>query len=314
MNGTVAWRQLDYWDIVARSLRVTWHNKSLWVFGFLVSLGGGNVLNWSEDFGRPTRDYLTTHLAVLALAVVLLVIIWLVLFVVSIISKGALVAGTHDTDAGSPPTLGQAWARGMRSFWGLLAFVAIGLLAFLVVSLICAIPIVLPLAAGVPGIAIAILIGALLVIPYLAFLFALAFTITYAERAYILEGKGITESLGAGWELMRSCLWKSFVVWLIGFVSDLVFVTALIISLLIMAIPFVLIGLGNVVLGMAIGIPIGVVFVCLATGAYGTYKYALWTIAYGELAGVAAKPPAPDGGAQTSPGNAQDGSTERRSW
>jgi len=309
--------RVDYWDIVARALRVTWRSKPLWVFGFLVSLGGGNVLNWSERVGAPVRDYLTMHVGVLVLAVVLVVVVWLALFVISIISRGALVGGTRDADAGARVALGDAWACGVRRFWGLLGLLAFGVAAFLVVSVILAVPLVLPIAAGAPGIAISIVIGALLAIPYLAFLVVLALTIIYAERAYVLAGVGFQESLAIGWSLMRRCLGQSLLVWLIALLSDVIFFLALVVILAVIAVPFVLIGLASAVVGLILGIPVGIVFVCVATGAYGTYKYALWTIAYRELAGSVAGPPVPlacggEGGASVE--TAADELPERRSW
>ncbi len=292
-RGMTSVVRLDCWDIVQRSLRTVWKYKFLWIFGFFVSIGGGGASNIAEEAGPAVRDFFMEHVEILVLVIVGLVILWLVLFVVNLISKAALIGATADADRGRDITLRGAWNEGLRAFWRMLGLLVIGVIAFLFVSVVCAIPIVLPLAAGAPGITIAVLIGAILLLPYLAFLFLLAFTITYAEREVVIERAGLGDALRTGWELTKQFFWMSLMVWLVMLLSGIIFAVGLVLVLLVLAVPFVLIGLVNLVAGLALGIPVGIVVVAVATGARGTYGYSVWTLAYMEL--KKGLPPAPTG-------------------
>jgi hypothetical protein len=283
--------QTDYWGIVTRSLRMTWDHKFLWFFGFFAASSGGSVVNWGEEGAQNIKDFFLAHLELLVLIVMGLVILWLVLLVMGIISKGALIGSIASIDRGEPVRFEGAWRRGLRSFWGLLGIVLSGLLAFLVVSGICAAAVLLPIAGGAAGVALAIVIGAVLLLPYLAFLFALTFTIIYAERTYVVRGTRVGEALAEGWRMTRAFPGKSLVMWLVSFASGMAFFIGLAILLLAVALPFILIGLANLVLALVIGIPIGVIIVVLASSMFSTYDHALWTLFYVDLVRTSEPPP-----------------------
>jgi hypothetical protein len=284
-------RQTDYWGIVTRSIRITWDHKFLWFFGFFAASSGGSVLNWGEEGAQGVRDFFLAHLELLVLIVTGLVLLWLIFFVMGVISKGSLIGSIAAMNMGEGVGFEDAWRKGLRSFWGVLGIGLSGLLAFLVVSGICVVAVVLPIAGGAPGIAIAVFIGAVLLLPYLAFLFALTFTIIYAERTYVIRGTRVFEALAEGWRLTRLFPGKSLLMWLVSFLSGMVFFIGLAVVLLAVALPFILIGLSNLVLALVIGIPIGVVIVVLASSAFSTYDHALWTLFYIELATMDEPPP-----------------------
>jgi hypothetical protein len=284
--------RIDYWDILQRSIRIAWENKILWVFGFFASATSGNLMSWVDE-GRPfIREFFESRPEVIILAIAGIVFLWLVLFVMSLISTGALVGSVKDLREGQRATFERAWNHGLKAFFGILALALIAVVAFLAVTLVCVVAVVLPLVAGVPGIVISVLIGAILLVPYLAFLFLLAFTITYAERAYVIEGEGILEALQAGWELTRAQFWKSMVVWLMMLLASLVFGLTVVLALLVLAVPFIIIGIANVTAALIFGIPIGLAFLIVVTGAFGTFVYSVWTLAYYDLKALM-PPPVP---------------------
>jgi hypothetical protein len=274
---------IDYWGIVNRALRIVWRHKILWFFGFFASMSGGTVFNWSRHGSPWVRDLLLMNLGLLALAVMAVVILWLVFFVMNIISVGGLIRGASNADRGGDVSFEGAWRAGLKAFWRLLGLTLLALLAFLIVTAACVIPIVVSAIAGPAGIAIAILIGAVLLLPYLAFVFGLAFTVIYAEREVVLADARLFDAIAAGWRLMSERLWQTFMVWLVMLLSGIAYTVGLVIVLLVVAIPFVIIGLTNLLAALVIGIPIGAAIVIVASGAYGTYSYAVWTLAYEDL-------------------------------
>jgi N-acetylmuramic acid 6-phosphate etherase len=299
---TLSAPRIDYWAVVFRSLRIVWDRKFLWFFGFFASVNGGTVLNWTAE-GRPwLRDYVTARLDLMVVVVAGGVVVWLALFLMNLVSRGALIAGASVADRGADAAFGQTWSAGLSVFPRMLALVVVALLAFLAVSAICAAPIVLSLGGGVPGIVIALVIAAVLAVPYLACVFLLAFTITYAERAVVLENARVLDALGAGWGLARDFFWTSMVVWLIMLLSSFVFTVGLVVALLVLAVPFILIGLVNLTTALLLGIPAGLLFLCPVVGAFGAYQYVVWTLVYrgltsgrGAVGGVRGEgPPAPE--------------------
>jgi hypothetical protein len=284
---------IDYWDLVTRSLRIAWKYKFLWFFGFFAaSGGGGNSTGWREESAPWLRDFFTTHPYAFVMLIMAIVILALVFIVMSVICTGGLIRSSSMANRGEPISFSQTWRAGLSTFWRLLGLSVLAVVALFAVSIACAVPIVLSVMGGAPGIAIALVIGAILFLPYVAFLFILTFTVTYAEREIVLGGADIFSAIRAGWELARAWIGKSLMVWLVMLLSGLAYTMGLVLVLLVIAIPFVLIGIGNLFLALVLGIPIGIVIIVVASGWYGTYSYSVWTLAYEQLKGASA----PDAG------------------
>lgn len=277
--------RIDYWDIVSRSVRTAWRYKFLWFFGFFASSGGGNFGNWGDEGGEWVRDFFLRNPMLLVLIVMGAVLLGLILFIMNIICTGGLIRSTSAADRGHLISFSQTWKAGLSTFWRILGVTILAILTMLVITALCGVPIVLSLLGGAPGIVIAVLIGAILFLPYIAFLFLLAFTVIYAEREIVLQDVGVFDALKAGWELTKQHFWKSMMVWLVMLLSGLIFVLGLIIALLVLAIPFVVIGIANLFAGLVLGIPVGIAFIIVASGAVTTYSYSVWTLAYETLKG-----------------------------
>ncbi len=289
---------MDYWGLVTRSFHILWKYKFLWFFGFFATAGGGssgNLAEWSENSAPAIREWMLPRLEVIALVVMVLTVLWFAFFVMGLLSRGALIGSIAHAEREHDIRFGHAWSIGIRNFLKMLALLVLGFIAFAIGGLIFAVPVVLPLFGEAYAVSIAI--GLLLLLPFLAFCFALAFTVTYAEREAVLRNQGIFASLGTGWELTRKYFWQSMVVWLVSLVSGLVFALCIIAALVILAVPFILLGLLSPVFALAIGIPIGLVAILVISGALGTYDYSLWTLAYIRIRdhhdGLDAQPPSP---------------------
>ena len=274
---------MDYWDLVSRSVRLAWKHKFLWFFGFFASASGGNLGQWTEEGGEWVSNFFLQHIGLLLVIVVAVVVLWLAFFIMNIISTGGLIRSVSNADRGRPISFGGTWSAGVTTFWRLLGLTVLAVLTFLVVTAACAVPVILSLLGGAAGVAIAVLIGAVLFIPYIAFLFLLAFTVTYAEREIVLFGADVFDAIREGWQLTKRFFWKSMVVWLVTLVCGLVYGLGFVIALAILAVPFVLIGMANLAAGLILGIPIGLAFIAIASGAITTFSYSVWTMAYERL-------------------------------
>ncbi len=275
----------DYWGAVSGALSIAGRYRFLWFFGFFAASGGGGGAgtNWSEDAAPWAQNYFMERPEVLILIVLALVVVGLAFFVMGIISRGALIGSVGLAVSGSRPSFSEAWSLGLRYALPLFGLVVLAILAALLVTAICAISVLLPIAAGAPGIAIAVVIGVVLFFPYLAFLIALALTVTYAERAIVLENAPFLDAISAGWSLVRSRVGESLVYWLIGLLAGLIFTVGIVFILVVVGAPVFILGTQDLVAALAVGIPVGFVIMALANGVFGTYFYSYWTLAYLNL-------------------------------
>ena len=297
-------RSIDYWGIVTRSAGIAWNNRFLWFFGFFAASGGGgggNTMNWKDHGLDEVRDFFVSHIGVMIAVIMGLVLLWLALFILNIISKGALLSCISRADDGERIRFEEGWHAGVRAFWGMFGIAVAAFIVFLVVTTVCGLAVVLPLMGGAAGIAVGIFIGAILFIPYIVFLFLLTFTVIYAEREYVIRGVRVADALSAGWELTRSCFRQSLMMWLVSVASAMAFFISLLIAFLAIAMPFILIGIASPVAGLMLGIPVGLVVLVLAVSAYSTYDHSLWTLMYRDLTGLSSavsvvemEPPAPE--------------------
>lgn len=280
-------RGTDYGGVINAALSMAWRYKFLWFFGFFAASGGGGGggSGWSEDAGPWVRDFFMQRTEVLVLIILGLVVLALVLIAMSVISRGALIGSAGRAAVGGRPTFGGAWSIGLKNALPIFALAILSILLVLLVTAICAIPIVLSVMGGAPGIAIAVIIAVILFLPYIAFLLAVALTVTYAERALVVDGLSFFDAIGAGWTLLRSKIGESLLFWLIGLLAGIVYTVGLIFVLLVVGTPIFILGTQNLVAALAIGIPVGIIIIAVSSGLYGTFSYSYWTLAYLELKG-----------------------------
>jgi len=277
----------DYWGVVNAAFQIVGRYKFLWFYGFFAASGGGGSGggNWSEDASPWVESFFAQRLELLVLIILGLVVVALVLIAMNIISRGALIGSAGMIASGDRPTFGEAWKMGLRNALPIFGLMILSIIVVLLVTAVCAIPVLLPIAAGAPGIAIAIVIAVVLLFPYLAFMIALALTVTYAERAIAVDGLPFIDAIAAGWSLLRSKVGESLVFWLIGLLAGIIFTVGIIFILVVVGTPLFILGTQNLVAALAIGIPIVFVIMALANGLYGTFSYSFWTLAYLNLKG-----------------------------
>lgn len=244
---------MDYGRLIRRAVNVVWEHKFLIVLGILVALGGGggSSINYNFgggdfDFGQGTQPQTPPDfpqmpelppevgvalggiavLAVLLFCVAL--IVGLILFAVSTIARGGLIAGVEDIEEGQPTSLGQAWSAGWQRVWTLLG-----------VNILPAIPAVLLAFIGVvmgvgavglsqmfgPRVAVGGAVAAVL-IPLACVLIPIALVLTllrtFANRAVMLEGLGVMASYGRGWSVLLDNLGSAFVLFLLQILINVV--------------------------------------------------------------------------------------------
>jgi hypothetical protein len=300
---------MDFGRTLSRAWEITWRWKVLWILGFLAALGQGTGANSSYQFssqdvgygGFPNINAQALEGLIIAFAC-LAVIVGIVLWVLSVIARGGLIAGVAQVEAEGSTAFRRAWAVGVKKFWTLFG---IGFLMAVPMLIVVAVMIlgILLLAGGLAltglrgsGDAAAPAIGGALacICPSVCLLIILAIVLgqirIYAERAAILEDRGWIDAFVRGWQVLKANLGSTVVLWIIFLVLGLVIaaVTALLMAPLIVPIaamfsaqannasnwllvPICGMGLLATILGAIIG--------AIVT----TFTSATWTVAYGQM-------------------------------
>ena len=275
---------MDYGRLVKRALEIMWKFKYLWVFGFFLEFGaggGGWVGNLPEKIRLPVGDFLS---GVLVGAILILVMVGFVVFllflIMYLISQGGLIHCVWQIENGKHPTLRDGWNAGIKNFWRVLG-ISIMVLIFILASAIVTIG---PFIALILAFKLIGVISGIILFPLFLVLFLGIILIDlYATRACVIEEKGVFDSLADGWEMLKSNVVYSLVVGLIGIGSTMVYVLGFVTVGLLLALPFVALGLINLFLGIFLGVIVGLIYIGVASALWGTYIDSVWTLAYLEM-------------------------------
>lgn len=314
---------MDYIGILKRAASITWNNKVLWLFGFLVVLfegGGGSGNNgggmsgyrWPGEStgGRgmgqmpnwnwPNVEFSPGLVAAMVVAGLLLVVLVVML---NMVSNAALMGLVRDVDGGQRAGVRRGFSLGFRrflSYFGVNFVVSVpaGLLTIGLVLLGCA-PLLLLLARSMPATAAGVALTVILMIPIGLFLLALWTALTilleFFLRACVLERQGVSGSLSRGWDAFSSNVGRSLAMAL------LLFGCGILLALLMIPLGIGLIG-GTVMaavlawgfthsigwtvgVGLALGIP-SILFLSFLGGIYKSFTSGAWTLAYLRMAGL----------------------------
>jgi hypothetical protein len=319
---------VEYGEIIGGAWRMTWRNRGLWLLGLFAGGASGSCSGTSFNSGPPTGSESTgafgpsldTYVEAIVAGIaailpflivigVILAVIWLAFWLLSVACTAAVIAGGDEAAAGRPVSLGAAWSRGSSAFgrlfslqlmWLVLWIVVIGSILLLTINSLPSQP--RPAAAWLRW--LFNLLGVLAVVSILGSL--LSIVLAYAQRAIVLDGAGALDAIGAGTRLVRQRLGTSLLVWLIGLALAIGGGIAVVIALILVALPTLLVGailgfLANLagVSGLAVtfGLLALILVVALVIGSavLNTYLWHYWTLAYlrltGALATAAAPPP-----------------------
>jgi hypothetical protein len=322
---------MDFGATISRAIRVTWDHKVLWILGFLAALGSGgagnvgnspqstfrfgdgngNVPPWMQGFiDNPGAIY-----AGLTVFACLIVVISIILFVISLIARGGLIAGVEQVETGGNTTFGRAWSVGTNRFWHMLGLNILIALPIIVLVIILGVAfggtIIAAVAAGTSASgrgsgndgALASLIGGGIAI--LCCLFCIVFLYgllaqaiqTFGERAIVLENAGITASISRAWAVFRANLGNIILLALIMLFISIVFgiITGAVLAVILvptMAPIFVAmtqngtLEAGSTILAI-FGLIVASIVGAIINALYVAFNSATWTLAYRQFTGAA---------------------------
>lgn len=283
---------MDYGNLLQRAWTLVWEHKYLMGLGILAALGGSGVatpnasyqLSDEEAQGllnlSPQTGQFEPWMGLAAGAMIALIgfflVIGLLVWAVSTVARGGLIAGVDTHERGGISSFGVAWLAGWQRIGTL---IGIGLVPLIPVILLSMVGIAVggllymtravvqggPAVGGMGGVATA-MVGLLCIGVPIAL--ALALLSTFANRACMLEETGVWASYQRGWSVLRANLGGALILFLLQ------------------------IGI-SVGLGILLLIPGIVVALCcllwplmlLVEGAITAYFSTVWTLAWREWTG-----------------------------
>lgn len=237
---------MNYMDTLKRGWQITWNNKWLWLLGFLAALGGGGGFssgsNYSMDSGSvapgTTPNIEPGMIAAIiggaALLFCVFFIVGILLWLVSLASKGGLIKSVAELDRGGTSSFGRAFRQGWAK---LLPLVGMTLLLFSVVIILAIImsigfagTLAAALAAGASADSNALmgLVGTagLVFLCLLCLLVPLSLVLSliypFAYRGIMLRDLRVMDSIRHGWRVLRENLGEILLLGLIFFVVNFI--------------------------------------------------------------------------------------------
>ena len=231
---------MEYSNILNRSANIVWQNKFLIALGFLASLGsgsfggGGGASNGNGN-AQPFPE-LGDEIAALAVGLILalvcvLFIVGIVLWAISTIARGGLIASVDSIESGEKSSFRQAWSAGWDKVWTLLG-----------IGFIPAIPGLILFVGGVvalgayggitaligeefgslfwtTGLGITLIVLACIVVPVVLVLSILR---NFAERACMLENLGVIDAYRRGASVLMANLGEAIILFVLQIVIFIV--------------------------------------------------------------------------------------------
>jgi hypothetical protein len=267
---------MDYAKLITKSLQTAWKYKYLWLFGFFLE-----VLDGGNNFRHSRSDW---HIdpGLIILIVFAALTLFLILWLIAILSEGALIHGVSRIEAGKKTGLSDCFKAGIKWFprlFGIIFLATIGMIAVIFGSALFLVP---AFAAHVG----AGIVAAMFIVPFMIVLTFIIISIeAWAVRFVVLQDKSWTEGIEYGWHMLKTNVGKTIGIALSSVLVQIITVIVIVLCMAFLAIPFVLMGLANLWLGLIPGIIVGGIILILLTGYLGVYGSSLWTYAFMEMTG-----------------------------
>lgn len=298
---------MDYQALLKKAFEIVWKNKFLWFFGFLAGgVGGGfNFPSSSFNSGGSTNPsqmngqmstqvqafnkFLSDNLSWIIGLAIFFVILGLVFFVLSIISRGALYGTIKKIVKGEKTGIKDGFLIGWHKFWRILGIsVLLFLIIFLPIMFFVGLAILLAIYKIWFVFGFVIFLGIVGII-VLGVLISLIVNFIYCYA--VLGDKKAVLSIKSAYALFK-LNWKSVgLTYLVMIAVNIVAGIALMMVVLAVGLPLFLLGLSlyatlNLSAVIAYAVVVGLlmmIFLMALGGAIGAFNASVWTLVYLKL-------------------------------
>jgi hypothetical protein len=281
---------MDYGQIIKQAWEIAWRRRYLWLFGLVLGLGGGGSFPGNTDSLKDNEaviaavSWFTEHPGVILAAILIGGLILLIHFILAFISYGAVIRAVAEIERQGQSSFDSALNAGLKYFWRNVGIsLIIGLYALALAGLVL-VPFILMIVAQGSGLKVLGVVWLVLwILPGLAILFAMMLVAANAARFCAAEDQGVMQSLNSGWKLFRSNLSESVILGAIGIGLGMAVSLGLVLGIITIAIPFIILGIINLWLGVIPGGLVLLAVIILFSCIYGVFSSAFWTLGFLKL-------------------------------
>ncbi|MDO8686689.1 MAG: hypothetical protein Q7K11_00570 [Candidatus Berkelbacteria bacterium] len=301
---------MDYFGIFKKAYYLSLKHKFLWIFGILAGgYGGfqgynssfgsginysGDSAEWSKNFDKfLTSENLTNfwlnYAGIIIGILVFFGIFAILMFVINIISQGALIGSTEKLLKGEKADFKIGFRIGWHNFWRVWG-IGITFLMMILASLIVLIVPVTVLVTAESYI-LAVVLGLLLLIVCLAFWLVMGIISPYSTRYVILEEKySVFKSIREALHLFQRNWGEVLIIYLLLMAAGIGFGILLFLAIMIVGGLLLAIGFGfylaspfvAVIYGLIVGLVMFLAIITV-TGAYNSFYSNVITLTYLKL-------------------------------
>jgi hypothetical protein len=281
---------MDYTKIIKDAWNLAVKHRYLWAFGVFAGMGGG--LSYPGDMKEAgNNEYLSSgwswmleHPLISIIIGCGLSILLLIHFILAFVSFGALIKGAAQIEQEGKSSFDIALNAGLKYFWPNVGIALLtGLMALGMIGLIM-LPFIVMLAGGGDGLKVAAVIWLILcILPLLLGLFILGLVAALASRICVLEDAGVWDSFKRAWLMCKANVSESATLGAISAALGIGISIAITVAAIALAIPFIILGVINVWLGLVPGGLVGVALLLLFACVYGVFTSAYWTLGYLQI-------------------------------
>jgi len=281
---------MDYTRIIKDSWNMSIKHRYLWVFGVFAGMGGG--MSYPGDMKEARNNeyfsavwsWLWQHPAIAIMIAIGLGILLLIHFILAFVSYGALIKGAAQVEQEGKSNFEDSLAAGLKYFWPNVGITLMIGLITLGVMAIAMLPFIVMLIAGGDGLKIVAVIWLILcILPLILAVFVLVLVAALAARICVLEDKGVMDSLKLAWQMGKANISESATLGAISIALGIGVSIAIAVGVIALAIPFIILGLVNIWLGLVPGGLVGIVLILLLACVYGVFTSAYWTLGYLQI-------------------------------
>lgn len=281
---------MDYTKIIKDSWNMSIKHRYLWVFGVFAGMGGG--MSYPGDMKEARNNemfstawsWLWEHPAMAAMIIAGLGILLLIHFILAFVSYGALIRGAAQVEQEGKSSFDSALNAGLKYFWpnvGISLMVGLMMLGVMALAML---PFIVMLVAGGAGLKVVAVIWLILcILPLMLAVFVLVLVAALAARICVLEDKGVMDSLKLAWQMCKTNITESAALGAISIALGIGISIAVTVGVIALAIPFIILGVINIWLGLIPGGLAGVVLILLLACVYGVFTSAYWTLGYLQI-------------------------------
>ncbi len=294
---------INYLKIFRDSWKITWKNRFLWWFGLFFLLPGiFNFRYFLDQTSRPEnswqnpsaqtqiQNFFSQHPSLFLLISVLLIILFLISLALIFLSKGALIKSTQHLLKNKPANLRSGWKDGKKYFGKVFSILFFSGLAFIACAVILILPVAILFYTKSYFIAIPLaILAVLIIIPLLVlYKFLQTYACFYAVLADLTPWIAIENAYALFKKNILSSIIMALLFILLGIFSFLIIIaialTLLIIFGLIGLILFFVFNKVGVIIAIASGLIIFALSCILLYSIFTAFSQVAWVLFFHTIA------------------------------